>query len=1044
MKARWKELAAALVAAMAGMPAGAVPAAPAMPDRSGGELSVVLEGAVWHEGKAGEPKPLSLRLDHDGQAWRALAMGQSRAYNWGDHYGIVSAAKREADSLRLAVRMRIEPDPWTPTGGYGEYEIVLKAGEGGQGLRGTWTGTFRGQAAQGAAQGVWRAGDANWVPPASGEHPRMLLRRSDVAALRAKAKTGWGRQAMERLKAEDESKSSMAVGRGLLYVLTGEKAHADEARKLIERDIMDARWNWTTGPYHDPAVKAVEGSLAYDLVYETCDEGFRKRMAALFAQQVPYYYRGADQPLFNPNDGSNWSAMYRSGVGMCALSLLGEGGALPPRPMEPALARAEAPGDLAIGRGVPVVKLESGKLWSRWLFAGPVGVMPAVDALESLGGAAAARPEEGTRVKAPVDAWMPAGKGEVAFVPLEDKSVISPARAESIHHPEWAGATDVTAAMGCEGPGTCYLYCVVENAAPGTYRVEMLSKKMIAASVVIGGRRLANGDLVELGKGRLPVLAWLPVASKVGGFTNIEFFLKLHAVDANQTAAWLAEGKCRHAVDAALWEEAGNRRQAGGVTANPFAERWLGVGRQRIENWAVRALGEIGWNHEGEAYTQHSYRLVLPFAHAYRNVTGRQLAPTGQLNTCLLNYVGRTVIGTSAGRMQSFAPGGGPLGVDNWARGFGLLREEYRPYALWTWNRTQALADAGKLKLPEVPVDQLDPVSAAFRFVNYPLGTEEKDPVAIGERITVDRDRGGYVFRNRWRDDDDIAATVFLNSNCRGGGWGSSETGEFRISGLGAEWAVRGMGFGNGGAYRMVPNMRQAMNVLLPAEMVAQAGYEAVATHYASLPDGGGVLSLNMNDEYTASKPGPKGEAKAVPTRAGASAGHDVGIRGMRSFAADYSGQCGAPAMFVVADKVSGTSGKNVWQIVTEQADTVKTAEGTIKTGNTVKTGEGTFTITAPNGATLAGTVIWPAGAKVDTAAKTLRHEINYHGGHKRADFKRTVVNVHGGEFFLIVMTLQKGTAPGVEVRGKEQDAAASVGKRKVRFDGQKIVFGKE
>ncbi len=48
--------------------------------------------------------------------------------------------------------------------------------------------------------------------------------------------------------------------------------------------------------------------------------------------------------------------------------------------------------------------------------------------------------------------------------------------------------------------------------------------------------------------------------------------------------------------------------------------------------------------------------------------------------------------------MHSFGRGGGPLGVDLWARGFGLVPADLKPMSLWGWTRTQKLAEAGKLK----------------------------------------------------------------------------------------------------------------------------------------------------------------------------------------------------------------------------------------------------------------------------------------------------------------------------------------------------------
>jgi hypothetical protein len=185
---------------------------------------------------------------------------------------------------------------------------------------------------------------------------------------------------------------------------------------------------------------------------------------------------------------------------------------------------------------------------------------------------------------------------------------------------------------------------------------------------------------------------------------------------------------------------------------------------------------------------------------------------------------------------------------------------------------------------------------------------------------------------------------------------------------------------------------------------------------------------MDLSGIYTSRTAGSKGEVKAKPIQPGARPGYDLGIAGMRAFAADYSGASGAPGLFVVVDQVSGTSGKNTWQLVTEKQHAVTAA------GNT-------FTITAKNGASLQGTVVAPAPAKIETLDQTIRHEINYHGAHRQENFPRTIVNITGGEFFYVVLTIQKGGAPAVKVAGDGPRAVATVGGQAVRYDGQKIVL---
>ena len=72
----------------------------------------------------------------------------------------------------------------------------------------------------------------------------------------------------------------------------------------------------------------------------------------------------------------------------------------------------------------------------------------------------------------------------------------------------------------------------------------------------------------------------------------------------------------------------------------------------------------------------------------------------------------------------------------------------------------------------------------------------------------------------------------------------------------------------------------------------------------------------------------------------------------------------------------------------------------------------------------------------------TIRHEINYHGRHSQTDLARQVIELPGGETYLVVMTVQPGPAPAVAVKGEGSAAKATVGGRVVSFDGNGIVLG--
>jgi hypothetical protein len=230
----------------------------------------------------------------------------------------------------------------------------------------------------------------------------------------------------------------------------------------------------------------------------------------------------------------------------------------------------------------------------------------------------------------------------------------------------------------------------------------------------------------------------------------------------------------------------------------------------------------------------------------------------------------------------------------------------------------------------------------------------------------------------------------------------SLNTGCFRISGLGGDWAVRGANSQDG---------KESNRLHIPGH-AARETVPAKRTFFASQPDGSGVISMKMDAVYP-------------------------GAEVLRSFAVDYSGASGAPGLFVVVDKVNGAAGEPVWQTVTDRSTPVTVSDNR-------------FLIEHPGGATLQGTVVAPASPHIESVDGEHKHEVNYHDIHRHAKFQRTVIKVSGGQLFTVVMTVQKGKPPKLSIEGKGEaavirirpSAASRQAGQTVRFDGKKIVVG--
>lgn len=208
------------------------------------------------------------------------------------------------------------------------------------------------------------------VPVQPGEHPRLLFRKTDLPAIKARAQTPEGKKIVERLKAtlgggeamptvynkakRAYDKNSLApegaftishmAGFGMLYQLTGDRKYAELGRQcfLKGKEGIRDRDNRYSQTHVDGQLRLGPSlamlALGYDLCYDGWDEAFRQEVAQ-FIQNYSMESRSArDGPkppvlsfkglVYDTRHGpvSNHQGAAVGGAGFAALGLLGDPG----------------------------------------------------------------------------------------------------------------------------------------------------------------------------------------------------------------------------------------------------------------------------------------------------------------------------------------------------------------------------------------------------------------------------------------------------------------------------------------------------------------------------------------------------------------------------------------------------------------------------------------------------------------------------------------------------------------------------------------------
>ena len=416
---------------------------------------------------------------------------------------------------------------------------------------------------------------------------------------------------------------------------------------------------------------------------------------------------------------------------------------------------------------------------------------------------------------------------------------------------------------------------------------------------------------------------------------------------------------------------------------------------QHKEANLTRQADSQGYNPEGTAYAQYPGWFTYPLVLALRRLEGRDLTREipGMQRELWATYHGILPLPR---RSRLDSPGTGAMGLglrpdfsdDHpiWegegtaALAFAVSPQEYLPGLKWIFRRL--VGDLGDQTWDAASGNGL------YALLFYPHDLPEKNPAEVWGLAWQDPSFGMFLFRNRFKDEQDIVAQIVAKLRPTFGGHEGRDALSFRILGLGIPWAV-----GSGRTTDL-----QGQTSLFPGdpEKLPNPPPGMVSAVVDSFLRASGDGWVTMSMELT-----------------------DTGVRSqVRQFVVDYSGQSGAPALFVVSDR---SENGRFWRMNTPDF-------------NKIETSENRFTITAPGGQKLAARILYPPskvmprtgnfprGSSYAFGSIGLRDEPGAFGtqayqiGNRWVDFESS-----DGQF-LVAMVLLPADAYEPEIAGAQRD----------------------
>ncbi len=975
---------------------------------------------------------VALDLARTARGWeRALAHNLS--HNNGISFGEVTAADIGDTAMTLGLKLAVGRDPYL-YGGYGEYTLELK-----KTAENRYEGTYKGRYFDYPIAGTAvctkapprRPLRAGFRPVEPNEHPRLLFRKFDLPALRAKLNTPLGKAAFRELLAagymDDGGGGQLTfrhVALGLLYQLTGDERYAQEAivhmrNQMAERDFGFNSLGQVWGPRWSNIAEA------YDLCYDAWPPAFR-------AEVLSYIHRGSfagttQMQKFsvcaNNHPCSNYFSPICGGAAMLALTYWMDPGGPPAPPggvhlAEPPALTGKPPA------GVPVIPLVSGESPEEWIWSGPVFATTLADALLEALGDTQADPVRTGRT-------FSFGGENYSFGTIDSRyrsgGSVYPWPALAQDQPEYAGAGMVLATL-------------IENHRPGFYQVILPAQG--SSQLIVNGVDLPDRSYVRFGEGLYPLLLAYVGDNDMQAGIGVTF--QFITAKQEEIANLMKEGAEQVKKEQTLFELAARDHKATGMDGELITIFYSSMVNMFRSHRIL--MGDGGFQSEGEGYT-HTADTPLRFAAACWNVFGQTITPYPDVAYFPVRYIAAGALFPREpgkdGRprppslvAQSFLGGsGGTHGVTFTSIGFPIIPDAYKPGVLWVWNKIKGVEE-GKPETLANLVAGGDTEDVIHTFVNYPLDMKPVHPRECIPLTWRAKTKGLYIFRNAWEDQNDIILQAYANELITSGNAGP-DAGGLRLMGLGHTWTYEGEGKKAGDTGNNIPL------ILEDGSFVGSSRGMGQVVAWNARDDGSGAVSINMDQIYSPQRGVGRDRGGILPLEPLATGP----ITGLRALAVDYTGKSGASALIALVDKIEGGGERHwVWPLPNSRGADVN-----------VETGPNSFTIHQGD-ASLHATFVCPTKQTVEapgtlalmpTTIEIKKLEAKLKRSDRAAFVPETqeasfdiMATASAGESFFVIMTLQRGDPPAVKVvENSGLDAVVEVGGQRVRFDGKSVII---